>query len=102
MKTKNIMPREEYKDLGYSIGPFRCVSINNSDHTIACKRGDIWEAAPGVFKAYKLLKGKNEEKIFTFNINELGKWVLALEMPPNIQKQIYYANNPNERENNRE
>lgn len=91
MKTK----REEYRDLGKTIGEFRCVSINEYDSVIACERGEIWEVRPGVLRAYKRLNGGKTEKIFTFDIKHLKKWVLALNMPSDINMQVYYANNLN-------
>lgn len=87
---------EKYKVLGFTIGKYRCVSLNTYDHCLSGKRGEIWQMGKDTFRAFKTLPS-GDEKLFTFKIKDLAKWVLRLEIPSNPTEQLQYANNPNKR-----
>ena len=91
--------KQQYKDLGQTIGRYRCVGINQHDKCLSGKLGEIWEGNDtGTMFAFRVLPSGNE-KLISFNIKELSKWVSKLQVPRNINKQLYWANNPNTRFN---
>lgn len=85
-----------YKNRGHSIGRFRCVSVSTVDKCLSGKYGEIWEHSPGRLKAFCSNGGKGE-KIFSFNSNDLEKWILKLKILANPDEQEHWANNPNDR-----
>lgn len=89
------MKREEYKVMHHTIGKYRCVSINSYDKCLSGRRGEIWLASDTICHAF--VAYTDHEKIFTFNIKELAKWVKRLEIPSDPQEQLKWANNPNSR-----
>lgn len=84
-----------YKDQGLTIGRYRCVSINEHDKCLSGEKGEIWMASGTTCKAF--VSTINFEKIITFPIKDLEKWVLKLKVPPRPQDQLRWSNNPNAR-----
>lgn len=89
--------RERYKILGHSLGKYRCVSLNETDHTLAGERGEIWQCGPTTLRAIQIDKFRENEKIISFDIKDLDKWVIKLKIPRHPQDQLVWANNPNSR-----
>jgi len=93
---------EKFKVLNRKIGPFRCVSLTNSDglaeNCLAGELGEIWidNEAKGTCKAFKVVN-RRYEKIISFNIKDLYKWVTSLKVPADPKNQLVWANNPNSR-----
>lgn len=88
----------KFKDLSRKIGNFPCVSLKEYgeyDDCISGERGEIWKVDNTTCKAFIVTKSK-QENLFTFNINELKKWILRIKRVP-MGRSIHLANNPNER-----
>lgn len=77
-----------------SLGGYRCVSLANGELCIAGEKGEIWQSGPGMYKAL-LLKPCGDEKIISFSQAELHKVVLKIKVPATLERQAYFANNPN-------
>jgi hypothetical protein len=86
---------EKYKSKGRKIGSYPCVTLGTDDDSLSGPKGDIWLHNPKVCKAVWVFRG--QEKIHTFNIKDLAKWVSKLEVPHNPSAQLIWANNPNSR-----
>ena len=89
---------EAYRDLNKMIGKYRCVSLNAYDHCLSGPLGEIWEADStlGIMKAC-FTNGGGGEKIISFKIKDLDKWVMKLKIPLHPRDQIWWANTPNAR-----
>lgn len=90
--------KQKFRSLGRKIGSYPCVSLETPDGIEDCISGlfgELWYAG-GRYKAFVGLKSNNE-KILTFNIDELEKAISAIGWVWDIQNQVNYANNPNRR-----
>lgn len=95
-KNKKIAPREYYQVLGYKIDSYHCVRLNDYDHTLAGRLGEIWIKGEGLCSAVTHLNSETDI-IRSFKIKDLARWILALEVPSNPHDQLKYANDLNSR-----
>lgn len=84
--------RAKWVDREETMGGYRCASLQGSDEkTLAGELGEIWEKGDGTYKAFRRLPG-GDEKIFSFNSNELQKVKKRLKVPADPKKQAEWAN----------
>lgn len=93
----------KYEALGKTMGRYRCVSIAGVagapyDHCLAGKLGEIGPKGDGSYKGFRV-QPSGSEKIFSFESNDLHKWIRLLQVPADPNKQLEWANNPNSRFN---
>jgi len=95
--TQEMNMKLVYKNKGNTLGGYRCVTMqgedNEHDSCLSGERGEIWESAPGRYKALVSLPS-GSEKIITFNHEDLHRWLTNLKVPVGIDRQAVWANNP--------
>lgn len=93
---------DKFKDLGRSMGGFRCVTIKTYDKQglvdyqdlISGEKGDIWNNDSDTYKAMFVSKYE-VEKIIAFKNKDISKWIIKLKVPPAPSQQLVYANDIN-------
>lgn len=90
------MAKELYRDLGHTIGRYRCVSLDAHDKMLSGPKGWICTYGPDRLVAYTGERGGNE-KINPFEIKYLDRWISRIGGLGRIQDQAHWTNNPAER-----
>lgn len=98
--------RIEWKNLGDTIEGFPCVTLvgegvnrksQDKELCLAGELGEIWENGPGKYKACIVLRGRRDEKIFSFDSKDLKKVKTQLRVPFRADDQVALANSPSKR-----
>lgn len=89
--------KAEFKNLGEKFFGYPCITLERKggEQCLASELGEIWYAGGDTLKAFKIMPSRREEKIFTFKIKDLRKWVLKLKVQSNPALMLKWANEPN-------
>ncbi len=85
--------KQLYKNQGRSLAGYAAVSISEEDVTLAGRRGNIWFRGGSTYKAV-IRTGAENEKIYSFHIKDLKRWLKRIGWEAVMAKQVQLANHP--------